>query len=110
MSVLERRELAGMVDPEGNPVEPGAVYLLIGRPEIHNGDVRAPSAGFPLKAFDTYRTVHAISKYAGGEVRGYVVTPADAPTRAFVRYPASPADWPELDAAVCSALGVEVQS
>lgn len=107
MKKLERWELPGMVDTEGNPVEPGAVYLLLGDPDVHTpGDARAASAGFPLEPFATYRTVHAISKYQGGEIRGYVATPADAPVKLFVRYPATPADWPELDAAVCAVLGV----
>ena len=48
------------------------------------------------------RVVHAISRWSRGEIRGWVW----ARGRLFLRHPATPAEWPELDALVCEALGV----
>jgi len=80
-----------------------AVYLLIDVEQTQSGDWR--SAGYGYAKHDSkYRTVHAISRYSRGEVRGYVWSEG----KAHVRYPATPAEWPELDALVAEALGAEV--
>lgn len=53
---------------------------------------------------DMVRLVHAISRHAKGEVRGYFLRGDEL----HVRLPASPAEWPELDALVSEALGAMV--
>ena len=42
---------------------------------------------------------------SGGEIRGYELREDG---RAHLRYPASPIEWPEVDAAVSRVLGWEV--
>lgn len=74
-----------------------AVYLLI--------DAERPAGwhlGPPGLHPDTpVRVIHAISRWAGGEVRGWIWTEK----RLYLRHPASPESWPELDALVEKALG-----
>lgn len=52
------------------------------------------------------RLVHAISRWAGGEVRGYVWHGDSL----YLRRPANPEDWPELDALVEQATGARVKA
>lgn len=80
------------------------LYLLIGDPAIHRGDMRRSSYGMPIPIDDAYELIHVISKPAGGEVRGYVLHE----DKAFIRRPCTPEEWDEVDRAVEAALGVTV--
>lgn len=51
----------------------------------------------------TLRWVHVISKYAGGEIRGYALINGELRERG-PRY----MDWPELDAAVSARTGYPI--
>jgi len=94
----------------GNEVEDafgnGHLYLLIDEPKPlaylqlwFSGD-RSYKRGPDEK----YRLVHVISKPAGGEIRGYVMT-GDGSLRMVG--PNYRGDWPELDAAVLKRTGAK---
>jgi len=52
--------------------------------------------------------LHVMSKYAGGEIRGYKRA-VDTTGPWLLRRPATPEGWPEVDAAVAALLGEEVK-
>ncbi len=89
-----RCELPGLGDPHpGGP----ALYLLVDD-ELRNNDSRC--AGSHLPAGVAYRVVHVISRWAGGEIRGYLVHAGEL----TVRQPCYSGEWPELDALVREKL------
>lgn len=89
--------------PAGAPV-----YAIVEMPRPATYDARASEAALVLRKEvpigDHLQIVHVISRWAGGEIRGYIIHK----DRAFVRYPASPREWPELDRVVEKTLGVRV--
>lgn len=75
-------------------VEPGAVYVLRSRINCRfHGHVDL---------------IHVISKYAGGEIRGYMRGVGSGEAWRL-RRPATPVAWPEIDRAVAAALGEQIQ-
>ncbi len=81
----------------------GAVFLII--------DAERANGWFGHAAVSTIhhdarvRLVHAISRWAGGEIRGWIWHEDTL----HLRYPSSPEDWPELDALVEQATGASVR-
>lgn len=75
-------------------VEPGAVYLLRSSVPAH-------------MCHDARDLLHVISRYRGGEVRGYE-RPAGSSEPWRVRLPAYEGHWPDVDRAVAAATGERV--
>lgn len=94
MSAAQHIEVPGLGEPHANGA---AVYLLVDAPLRASHDSR--EAGRDLPAGTSYRVVHAISRWRGGEVRGYLLVDGTLTVRA-PHY----TDWPALDAAVKAAL------
>lgn len=86
----QRFELPGLGDPHP---EGTALYVLVDE-ELRNTDSRCAGAHLPAGA--AYRVVHVISRWAGGEIRGYILHRGDI----TVRQPCYSGDWPALDALV----------
>ena len=86
----QRFELPGLGEPHP---EGTALYVLVDE-EQRNTDSRG--AGAHLLAGAAYRVVHVISRWAGGEVRGYILHRGEI----TVRTPCYSGDWPDLDALV----------
>jgi hypothetical protein len=68
-------------------VEPGAVYLLRG-------------------GFGATETLHVMSKYQGGEVRGY--HREEGGSAWALRHPAYPEQWTEIDQATANVTREEI--
>lgn len=97
-SLVGRHELPGFGDHS-------PLFIDVDPPRRFTVDARDPARSRrDLAPGDEYMVIHVISKPAGGEVRGYVL----AKGVAFVRYPTTPRDWPEVDAALASAIGVTI--
>lgn len=87
------------LDGIGNQHERGtAVYLLIDAERTAGWHLGPPS----MKPDEKVRVVHVISRWAGGDIRGYVWHR----NHLHLRHPCSPESWPELDALVAQVLGV----
>ena len=86
--------------------EDGRFYLLTHEHRYHSGfagHVRARH--YVQSQGETCRTVHVMSKPAGGEIRGYIQIGHGA---LLLRTPASPLDWPELDEQVSRRMGLPI--
>lgn len=96
MSTIELRlELPGL----GEAHPKGTAFFLIVDPELHNTDSRCAGAELPAGA--AYRVVHVMGRWAGGEVRGYLLHGGELTPRGpnyIIRH------WPELDELVTAAL------
>ena len=78
-----------------------AIYLSIDPERSHGSDDRS----LGLRWDSGVRVIHAVSRWHGGEVRGYVWHG----DRLYVRHPASPKNWPELDTLVEQATGATIK-
>lgn len=86
--------------------EDGRFYLLTKEATYHSGfagHVRAPH--YVQAAGEPCRTVHVVSRPAGGEIRGYIQISEGA---LLLRTPAYPLDWPELDEQMSVRMGLPV--
>jgi len=90
--VVSAAERVGDLAIEG--VEPGAVYLLRSSVGAH-------------MCYEARDLLHVISRYIGGEVRGYE-RPAGSSEPWRVRLPAHEGHWPEVDRAVATLTGERV--
>lgn len=82
------------------------LYILVDSPTRHMGDSRSAAARCNVRIGDDYQLIHVISRPAGGEIRGYVLSGGVA----VLRRHSHPEKWPEVDAAVAEALRCEVKS
>lgn len=95
----EQRELPGV----GEPHPKGSAFYLLVDPESADTNVRA--AGRDLPAGTRYRLVHVIGRWAGGEVRGYLLVGSEL----FLRTSTMDQEpWPALDEAVERGLGARL--
>lgn len=79
----------------------GRLFVVVDPPRPH-GNRSAAFAGCNGIKYDApIRFVHVVSKPAGGEIRGYVLT-EDGVLRG--RVPCYTGDWPEIDAAVLARV------
>jgi hypothetical protein len=88
--VTEERASLGLGDP--------SLYVIV---ETEENAGRFRSSPAFLTVDEPVRLVHVISPSAGGEVRGYWL----ARGTLYLRHPAHPLAWPEVDAAVSKVLG-----
>jgi hypothetical protein len=79
-----------------------AVFVQLDAEETATGDHR--SAARMFKPGERYQLLHVISRWRGGEIRGYVLHAGVA----HLRHPASPLEYDVIDRAVEAALGVRV--
>lgn len=78
-------------------IEPGKVYVL-------RGEFNGWEPGRGERVY--IETLHVVSSYAGGEVRGYRRDRGETSWK--LRRPATPESWPEMDAAVATLVGESV--
>ena len=95
-----------VTSPERDAFDSGALYLLISEGRYSpnwSGHVgagqHAKSSGAPC------RTIHVMSRPAGGEIRGYISIDGSP---LYLRTPASPLEWNALDLEVSRRLGLPV--
>jgi len=94
-----RVDLLGIGDDHPNG---SAVYLLIDGERRDSFDARSAGYGY-APCGEAYRTVHVVSRWRCGEVRGYVWCGHVARVRG------EKMEWPELDELVARALGARVE-
>ena len=98
-SEVQHIELDGFQSAEPHP-SGAALYIHVDPQHAAHGS--AFEAGHFLKAGTPYRVVHVVSRWRGGEVRGYIL----ADGKLFLQ---STMDWPELDERVQRELGATVE-
>lgn len=89
-----------------NPVteafKAGRIYVEIDPPRPLGGRAAAFVGDRVVDVHEPVRIVHVMSKPAGGEIRGYVLTVADGQLR--LRLPCYTGRWDEMDAEVLARV------
>ena len=103
---MNEQAILPLATPEDEAFEDGRLTIIMTE-HLHyhrgfSGHVR--SGEFIRWEGDKFATVHVVSKPAGGEIRGYVRLGGVL----FLRTPAYPPSWDDLDLAVSKRLGMPV--
>lgn len=93
--------IGGDIDDVTEAIQAGRVYVVTGKPRPMSRDLGGFIGEHGVAYGDLIRFVHVVSKPAGGEIRGYVLT---ADGRLRLRLPCRSGRWDAMDRAVLAQV------